>query len=149
VRDDCLNLHRGRPVRVVLAAEKIEAFKVGSIHRDEVRHYKHFYRYFNKYNAIEHHNHATVLGTLVRRRREILPSDAECGLWHPFDAQHKRASRKGREFRRAVARTTALVRRSYPTPMAIKMFLKPLASPPAVDHLSYAPAKLAQRLIMR
>jgi len=122
---------------------------VGLIQRDEVRHYKHFYRYFNKYNNIDHNNRATVFGALARRLREILRSDAECGLWYPFLARHPRASRKGREFRRAVARTTALVRRYYSAPMAIKMFLKPLALPPALNRLSYLSAKLARRLIVR
>lgn len=132
-----------------LSDEPVLGRLVGMIQRDEVRHYKHFYRYFSKYNDIEHKNRAAVLGALSRRLREILQSDAECGLWHPFHAQHARASRNGREFRRAVARTTALVRRYYPMPMAIKMFLKPLALPPALNRLSYAPVKLAQRLILR
>ena len=132
-----------------LSDEPVLGILVGFIQRDEVRHYKHFYRYFNKYNDIEHNNRATVLCALARRLREILPSDAECGLWYPFHARHPRASRGGREFRQAVARSTALVRRHYPASMAIKMFLKPLALPHALDRLSYAPARLAQRLIMR
>jgi hypothetical protein len=119
------------------------------IQRDEVRHYEHFYRYFNKYNDVEHNNRAKVLGALARRLWEILQSDAECGLWYPFHSRHPHASRKGREFRRAVGRITTLVRRHYPAPMAIKMFLKPLALPPALNHLSYELAKLAQRLILR
>jgi len=119
------------------------------IQRDEVRHYEHFYRYFNKYNDVEYNNRAKVLGALVRRLREILRSDAECGLWYPFYSRHPHASRTGREFRRAVARTTTLVRRHYPAPMAIKMFLKPLALPPPLNRLSYALAKLAQRLLLR
>lgn len=125
--------------------ERLVAF----IQRDEVRHYKHFYRYFNKYNEIEHNNRARVLGALVRRLWEMLQSDVECGFWYPFHARHPHASREGREFRRATARTTALVRRHYPAPMAIKMFLKPLAMPPALNRVSYALAKLAQRLILR
>ena len=132
-----------------LADEPVLGRLVGIIERDEVRHYKHFYRYFNKYNDIEHKNRAIVLGALVRRLREILQSDAECGLWYPFHARHGRAMRNGPEFRRAVARTRALVRRHYPAPMAIKMFLKPLALPRALNRLSYASAKLVQRLILR
>jgi hypothetical protein len=132
-----------------LSDEPVLGRLVGFIQRDEVRHYKHFFRYFNKYNEVEHNNRATVLGALARRLQEMLQSDAEYGLWHAFRVRHPRASRKGREFRRAVARTKALVRRHYPTPMAIKMFLKPLALPPALNRLSYHAAKLAQRLILR
>ena len=122
---------------------------IALIQRDEVRHYKHFYRYFNKYNDIEHNNRAKVLGALARRLREILQSDVECGLWYPFHARHPRASRSGRDFRRAVGRATTLVRRHYPAPMAVKMFLKPLALPPALNRLSHALAKPAQHLILR
>ena len=122
---------------------------VGFIQRDEVRHYKHFYRYFNKYNELDHHNRAAVFGALARRLAEILQSDAECGLWHAYHARHPGASRDGREFDRALARTKALVGRHYPAPMATKMFLKPLALPPALNRLSYAPVKLAQWLILR
>lgn len=132
-----------------LSDEPVLGRLVGFIQRDEVRHYKYFFRYFNKYNELEHNNRATVLGALARRLLEMLQSDAECGLWHAFRARHPRASRKGREFRRAVAHTTTLVRRHYPAPMAIKMFLKPLALPPALNRLSYHAAKLAQRLILR
>ena len=85
----------------------------------------------------------------MARQRAYRGSAAECGLRYPFHVRHARASRNGREFRRAVARTTALVRSYYPMPMAIKMFLKPLALPPALNRLSYAPVKLAQRLILR
>jgi hypothetical protein len=121
---------------------------VGFIQRDEVRHYKHFYRYFNKYNKIEHNNRLAVFGALARRLHEMLQSDAECGLWHAYHARHPRATRDGPEFRRALARTTVLVRNNFPTPMAIKMLLKPLALPPTLNRLSYVPAKLAQRLIL-
>jgi hypothetical protein len=48
-----------------------------------------------------------------------------------------------------MARTTALMRSHYPAPMAIKMLLKHLALPPAVNRLSYGTVKLAQRMILR
>ena len=132
-----------------LSDEPVLERLVGFIQRDEVRHYKHFFRYFNQYNELEHNNRAKVFGALARRLLDIRRNDAECGLWHAYHARHPRASREGHEFRRAVALTTALVRRHYPAPMAIKMFLKPLALPPAVNRLSYHAAKVAQRLILR
>jgi hypothetical protein len=121
----------------------------GHIQRDEVRHYEHFYRYFNHYNELEHNSRASVLGALARRLRVILRSDVKRGSWYPYRARHAHASRDGRAFRRAAARTTALMRRHYPAPMAIKMLLKPLALPPALNRLSYGTVKLAQRMILR
>jgi hypothetical protein len=132
----------------VLSDEPVLAHLVGTIQRDEIRHYKHFYRYFNKYNKIEHNNRAAVLGALARRLREILRSDVERGSWYPYHSRHAHASRNEREFRRAVARTASLVRRHYPASMAIKMLLKPLALPPALNRLSHGTVKLAQRLIL-
>jgi hypothetical protein len=121
---------------------------VGAIRRDEVSHYKHFHRYFHKYNAEERNSRALVFGALARRLRVILRSDVERGSWYPYRALHPRAVRDGREFRQAIARTTTLVRRHYPASMAVKMLLKPLALPPALNRLSHGTVKLAQRLIL-
>jgi hypothetical protein len=120
----------------------------GAIQRDELHHYKHFYRYFRKYNASERNNRAIVFGALARRLRVILRSDVERGSWYPYRALHPDALRDGREFHRAVERTTSLVRRHYPASMAIKMLLKPLALPPSLNRLSHGTVKLAQRLIL-
>jgi hypothetical protein len=132
-----------------LADEPVLARLAGFIERDEVRHYKHFLRYFNKYSELEHNGRASVLGALVRRLLEMRRNDTECGAWHAFNTRYLRASRNAGEFRRSVARSKALVRRHYPAPMAIKMFLKPLALPPVVNRLTYPAAWLAQSLIMR
>jgi hypothetical protein len=121
---------------------------VRAIQRDEVDHYKHFYRYFRRYNASERNSRALILGALARRLRVILRSDVERGSWYPYRAVHPHAARDGREFRRAVARTTTLVRRHYPASMAVKMLLKPLALSPALNRLTHGTVRLAQRLIL-
>jgi hypothetical protein len=121
---------------------------VRAIQRDEVNHYKHFYRYFHRYNVSERNSRAMVLGALARRLRVILRSDVERGSWYPYRALHPHATRDGSEFRRAVARTTTLVRRHYPASMAVKMLLKPLALPPTLNRLSHGTVRLAQRLIL-
>jgi hypothetical protein len=118
------------------------------IQRDEVRHYKHFYRYFVRYNNAEHYSRATVFGALARRLWLTIRSDAECGLWYPYSALHPHAARQGPEFRLAVTRAKALLRANYPSPMAFKMLIKPLALPSVLKRLSYAPASLMQRLIL-
>ena len=132
-----------------VADEPVLKRLVGLVQQDEVRHYKHFFRYFSKYNDIEQRNRVAVLGAVVRRLREIVRSDVDCGLWYPYRARHGGASRDGREFRRGVARAATLLRRHYPTAMAIRMLAKPLALPPAVTRLGVAPAKLAQRMLWR
>jgi hypothetical protein len=135
-----------RTIRSV-AGEPVLERLTGLIQSDEVRHYKHFYRYFNKYNRIEGMSRASVAGALVRRLREIAGSDVDCGLWHPFHARHTHLMRNGREFRDAVSAAADLLRRHYPTEMAVKMFLKPLALPAAVHRWTTPPARFAQRFL--
>jgi hypothetical protein len=135
-----------RTIRSV-ASEPVLEHLTGLIQRDEVRHYKHFYRYFSKYNRIESRSRASVAGALVRRLREIAGSDVDCGLWHPFHARHMHLARGGREFRDAVSAAADLLRRHYPTEMAVKMLLKPLSLPASVNRWTTPPARLAQRLL--
>ena len=132
-----------------VADEPVLERLVGLIQHDEVGHYKHFYRYFGKYNAIERRKRAAVLGALARRLREMLRSDVDCGLWYPFRSRHAGASRDGREYRRAVGRAATMLRRHYPTEMAVKMFTKPLALPSVVNRLSVGPVRFAQRMLWR
>jgi hypothetical protein len=132
----------------ILCDEPVLGLMARYIQRDEVNHYKHFHRYFNRYNRVERNHRVRVLGALARRLQVILRSDVERGSWYPYHARHAQAARDGREFRRAISRTTTLVRRSYPAPMAIKMLLKPLALPPAVNRVSCGTVSLAQRLIL-
>jgi len=82
------------------------------------------------------------------RRRVLLRTDVEPGSWYPFQARHPQASRNGRVFRRAIARTTTLVCSNYPAPMAVKMLLKPLALPPVLNRVSHRTVLMAQRLIL-
>ena len=132
-----------------ISDEPVLAQLAGLIQRDEVRHYEHFHRYFNHYNERQHVGRAKVLGALARRLQVMLRSDVKRGAWFPYRTRHAHTSRNGREFRKAMAGTTALMRNHYPAPMAIKMLLKPLALPPAVNRLSYGTVKLAQRMILR
>jgi hypothetical protein len=133
----------------ILSDEPVLIHLAGWIQRDEVRHYKHFFRYFNEYNLTERNDRRQVFGALARRLQEILRSDVKRGSWYPYLARYPHARRNGHEFRRAIARTTALIRRHYPASMAIKMLLKPLALPPAVNRLSHGAVRLTQRLILR
>lgn len=132
----------------LISDEPVLAHLARLIQCDEVRHYRHFFRYFNKHNRVERNNRAQVLAALGRRLRVLLRSDVERGSWYPYQSRHAHASRSGREFRGAIARTTTLVRNHYPGPMAVKMLLKPLALPPVLNRLSHRTVLLAQRLIL-
>ncbi|MGF2021840.1 hypothetical protein, partial [Staphylococcus aureus] len=55
-----------------------------NIRTDEVRHYKHFFKFFKKYNQVEGNGRLAVLGALARRVMEIKNEDSEIALRHVF-----------------------------------------------------------------
>ncbi|HXQ53987.1 MAG TPA: ferritin-like domain-containing protein [Stellaceae bacterium] len=96
------------------------------ISRDEVDHYKHFYRYFRLYAEREKPGRAAVLRTLVARTNEVDAEDAAIAFKHV-----RLAASPGAEFRaedyvafRHGVRVLALPH--YRFDMAVKMLLRPL-----------------------
>ena len=71
---------RSREPVLKLLAAKISA--------DEVRHYKHFYRWFLRYQAVERPSRAAVLRTLWGRAAEIDAEDAFCAFKAVFLARN-------------------------------------------------------------
>jgi len=61
------------------------------IRADEVRHYKHFFKFFKRYNQFEGHGRFTVLRTLIRRVMEIKNDDSEIALRHVFGSCYPEA----------------------------------------------------------
>ncbi len=96
------------------------------ISADEVRHYKHFYRWFLRYRAVERPSRAAVLRTLWNRAAEIDSEDAFVAFKAVFLARNPHASfRKGDydAYRKAIVQ---LGKHHYPYAMMVKMLLKPL-----------------------
>jgi rubrerythrin len=122
---------------------------VTHIRADEVRHYKHFFRYFNRYNALEHNSRRRIVVALGRRLIEARNSDAEIGLWHAFHQSNPEQWRDGAAFKALVARVNKRVRRQYPVQQAVKMLLKPLHLPPVVSAVQTPLAYVVERLILR
>ena len=96
------------------------------IRSDEVRHYKHFLTYFDRYHRVERNSKLSILGALKRRLVEARHSDAEIGLWHAFHSVHPEESRKGARFTAINSKLARMVRKHYPAEQAIKMMMKPL-----------------------
>jgi hypothetical protein len=96
---------------------------------DEVRHYKHFYRYFLQCNLAEGAGRWKVLLTLGRRLAEIRDEDADCALRHVFHASPYQGVQDTAHFKSMSARSRALVTRNMTAEMMVKMFLKPLDLP--------------------
>ena len=134
-----------------LADEPVLVKLAEHIRSDEVRHYKHFLQYFDRYEAREPTGRLRVLGALRRRLVEARHSDAEIGLWHAFAAEHPGETREGPRFVAMQSRIARMVRKHYPASQAIKMMLKPLRLPDflsAIIQPMVAPLGSVVRLVL-
>ncbi|WP_323122369.1 ferritin-like domain-containing protein [Burkholderia alba] len=121
-----------------------------NIRTDEVRHYKHFFRYFKKYNKIEGNGRLAVLGALLRRVMEIKNEDSEIALRHVFAIRYPDRIGDSAYHRERAARVNALVRRNLSAEMCVKMLLKPLDLPARIQPgVQYPLTKLTQHVFFR
>ena len=100
-----------------------------NIRSDEVRHYKHFLKFFDRYNAHERNSRFQVLRSLKNRLVESRHSDVEIGLWHAFRSCYPGEKRDGERFVGMQSGIARKVRAHYPAGQAIRMLLKPLRLP--------------------
>lgn len=115
---------------------------------DEVRHYKHFYRYFRKYRDAEHSSRAAVLPALWRRLRMTGGDDSFVTLKHVYGARHPGARYDMRVYRELRRRGRDLVRQHFPHEMSIRMLLKPLGLGPRTQRVALPIiVALARRLV--
>jgi len=128
--------------------DPVLALLTGHIAADEVRHYKHFFRYFRKYCEVERPGRAAVLPALWRRLKMTGGDDSFIVLKHvygarypgkPFDLQVYRGLRhRGRE----------LVRDHFPHEMSVRMLMKPLGLGPRTQRVVLPIlAALARRVV--
>ncbi len=93
---------------------------------DEVRHYKHFYRFFNRFAESEGLGHARVLGALRRRLLEIKNEEAAIALRNVLRMERGQEDIPEHEVKALNSRVSAVVRRHLPVDMTVKMLLRPL-----------------------
>jgi rubrerythrin len=136
-----------------LADEPVLGQLVEKIRNDEVRHYKHFLQYFDRYDRIEKSGRMRVARILKARLTEAVDSDGEVGIWHAYHALHPDERRDGARFRATQGRIARMVRKHYPAVQAMKMILKPLRLSAFVTSLLQpilAPvALLLRRVVLR
>lgn len=121
-----------------------------NIRTDEVRHYKHFFRFFKKYNKIEGNGRIAVLGALLRRVLEMKNEDSEIALRHVFAIRYPDRARDSAYNRDLSARVNKLVKRNLSADMCIKMLLKPLDLPARIQPgVHYPLAKITQHVFFR
>ena len=106
------------------------------IRRDEVRHYKHFYRYFRTYREREQVTRTAVLRSLWHRVREIDSEDEFIAFKHVFLAAAPDRPFNRADYRAFRRRNAELARRYYPFVTAAKMLVKPLLLASRVERLA-------------
>ena len=106
------------------------------IAEDEIRHYKHFYRFFRKYREIERPGRTAVAPALWRRLSMTGGEDRHVVLKHVHAARQPGARFDERVYRRLQIQCRALMRPHFPAEMSVRMLLKPLALGPRTQRVT-------------
>ena len=131
-----------------LSREPVLKRLAAEISADEVRHYKHFYRYFQRYRSVEQPSRVAILRALLNRAAEVESEDAFYAYKAVFSVCNP-----GVEFHKSdyvAYRDSAmqLTRSHFPHGMAVKMLLKPLGLNPMVGRAMLPAITSAMRLFM-
>ena len=127
------------PVLRILAAR---------ISADEIRHYKHFYRYFRRYQALERPSRAAVLRTLWSRAAEVESEDAFCAFRALYLARNPDAAFHKRDYAACRADVRRFAKAHFPHETAVKMLLKPLGLNAMVGRAVVPAVTSATRLFL-
>jgi rubrerythrin len=117
------------------------------ISADEVRHYKHFYRYFLRYRAHERPSRAAVLRILWSRTSEIEAEDAFHAFKSVFLVRNPDTEFQRSDYTAYVDGISKLAKNHFPLGMAVKMLLKPLDLNPVLGRAVLPAATSAIRFI--
>jgi hypothetical protein len=97
-----------------------------NISSDEVRHYKHFYRYFLDYKDRERPGRVAILRQLWKRSTDVKAEDAYFAFKHVFLERNPEEAFTQEAYDEFRASFRRLGRTTFPYEMAVKMILKPL-----------------------
>jgi hypothetical protein len=117
------------------------------ISADEVRHYKHFYRFFLRYRDREHPSRVAVLRTLWARIGEVDGEDAFYAFKHVHLGHHPNVGFQSSDYEAFRSSLRPLAKRHFPYNMATKMLLKPLDLSAPVGRLVVPAVTSATRFL--
>jgi len=106
------------------------------IAEDEIRHYKHFYRYFRRYQQVEPASRRAVFSALLNRLRMIDGEDSVIALKHLYRARHPGERLEDPLCRNLRRRSRQLIRPHFPYRMSVKMLLRPLGLGPRARRIA-------------
>jgi hypothetical protein len=119
------------------------------IAKDEVRHYKYFYKFFQNFRTREGVGRMAVAQELWRKHAEVRYDDIRIAFKHSFEARNAGKIATPAEFSRHWQQMLALMRDQYPMDMAVKMIMKPLDLGPSIGRIAVPLATRAARSAMR
>jgi hypothetical protein len=118
------------------------------IAEDEVRHYKHFYRFFRKYQDQEAQSRTAVLPALWRRLRMTGGDDSYIVLKHVYGARHPGERFDIEVYRHVRRECRTLLHGHFPHEMGVRMLLKPLGLGPRAQRMTLpVVAAVARRIL--
>ncbi|MGS0743763.1 ferritin-like domain-containing protein [Glaciimonas sp. GG7] len=120
------------------------------IANDEVNHYKHFFSYFQRLRQKEDLSRRHIFGALRRRTLEMKTEDSACALRHVLAFRDPEHARDPVRIKAISAMMNATVRTHLRAEMTIKMMLRPLGLPPAIQTLvAYPVTQIMNRVFLR
>lgn len=129
-----------------MSREPVLRALAAAISADEVRHYKHFYRFFLRYRDREGPSRAAVLRTLWARIGEVDAEDAFYAFKHVFLARNPGTEFRDSNYAEFRAGLRPLAKQHFPHTMATKMLLKPLGLSAPVGRIVVPAVASASRL---
>jgi rubrerythrin len=105
------------------------------IAEDEIRHYKHFYRYFCRYQQTEPASRHAIFSALLNRLRMIDGEDSVVAMKHLYRDRHHGERLDNHICRTLRRRSRQLARPHFPHRMCVQMLLKPLGLGPRTRRI--------------
>jgi hypothetical protein len=96
------------------------------IRRDEVRHFRYFFRFYRSHLAVERTSRRRVAAALLRRALETTREDGYCAFRHAYQARFPKRSDVRTAYRTFRNKVHRLALQHYPHHMAAEMLLAPL-----------------------
>ncbi|HWW04810.1 ferritin-like domain-containing protein [Collimonas sp.] len=120
------------------------------IAKDEVNHYKHFFRYFRRFRQHEGLRRHRIFGALRRRTLEIKNEDSACALRHVFNARMPQHADDQAMQQQIHSHMNTAIRQHLSAGMTIKMIMRPLDLPPALQSLvTYPATQIMNKVFLR
>ena len=118
------------------------------IAEDEIRHYKHFYRYFRRYQQIEPESRSAIFAAVLHRLRMIDRQDGTIALRYVHAAMRPGEQFDRRTFRTLRSSSQVRLGPHFPYRMCVQMLLKPLGFGPRTQRVVLALAEAFARRVV-